>query len=167
MKKNEKIKEPLPPIRNCGGYGMLSDGCYLVRDSEIHFEESGAIRTMGCSVVPNSMLALALMASWSLCLSPVPGAVSGRVSDASVEPWFMQTGSEDVSKKQFYLVFSWPVSVPSGPVTGWVSHSCYAALMLMRFCGFAPVSRCGFCPVDAPYRWLSMSLYVLIWFRNL
>ena len=54
----------------------------------------------------------------SVFLSLVSGAVSGQVSDASVEPWFMQTGSEDVSKNQFYLGFSWPVSVPSGPVTG-------------------------------------------------
>ena len=73
---------------------------------------------MGFSVVPNAMLVLALMPSWSLCLSPVPGAVSGQVADASVELWFMQTGSEDVLKNQFYLGFSLPVSVPSGPVTG-------------------------------------------------
>ena len=58
---------------------------------------------MGCSVVPISMLVLAFMPSWSLCLSPDPGAVSGQVVDASVEPCFMQAGSEDVSKNQFYL----------------------------------------------------------------
>ena len=98
---------------------------------------------MGYSVVPNSMLVLALMPSWSLCLSLVSGAVSGQVSDTSVEPWLVQTGSEDVLKNQFYFGFSWPVAVPSGPVTGWV-YPCYAATMLMRFCGSAPVSLCGF-----------------------
>ena len=62
------------------------------------------------------------MPSWSLCLSLVSGAVSGQVSDASVEPWFMQTGSEEVLKNQFYFGFYWAVSVSSGlVVTGWVS----------------------------------------------
>ena len=75
---------------------------------------------MGYSVVPISMWVLTLMPSWSLCLSLVSGAVSGQVSDASVEPWLVQIGSEVVLKNQFYLGFSWPVSVPSGPVTGWV-----------------------------------------------
>ena len=109
------------------------------------------------------------MPSWSLCLSPVSGAVSGQVSDASVELCLVQTGSEDVLKNQFYLGFSWPVTVPSGPVTGWVSYPCYAATMLMRLCGSAPVSLCGFCPADAACRSLPMSLYLLIflWFRNL
>ena len=117
---------------------------------------------MGCSVVPNSMVVLAFMPSWSLCLSPVAGAVSGQVADASVEPWFTKTGSEDVLKNQFYLGFSLPVSVPSGAVTGWVSYSCFAALLLLRFCGFAPVPLCGFCPADAACLWLPISLYVLI-----
>ena len=90
------------------------------------------------------------------------------MSDASVAPWFMQTGSEDVLKNQFYLGFSWPVSVPSGLVTGCASYPCYAAIMLMRFCGSAPVSLNGFCLADAACRWLPMSLYLLIflWFRN-
>ena len=119
---------------------------------------------MGYSVVPNSMWVLTLMPSWSLCFSPVSGTVSGQVSDASVEPWFVQTGSEDVLKKQFYFGFSWLVSVPSGPVTGWD----HAAMMLMRICGSAPVSLCGFCPAGAACRSLPMSLYLLIflWFRN-
>ena len=66
---------------------------------------------MGCIVVPNSMWVLTLMPSWSLCLSPVSGAVSGHVSDASVEPWFMQAGSEDVLKNQFYFRFLFPLDL--------------------------------------------------------
>ena len=68
---------------------------------------------MGCSDVPNSMLVLAFMPSWSLCLCPVAGAVSGQVVDTSGVPWFLKAGSEDVSKNQFYLSFSWPVPVSS------------------------------------------------------
>ena len=63
-------------------------------------------------------------------------------------------GSENVLKNQFYVGFSWPVPVSSGYMTGWVSSLCFAALMLMRFCGSAPVCLCGFCPADAACRWL-------------
>ena len=78
-------------------------------------------------------------------------------------------GSENVSKNQFYLGLSKLVPVSSGHMTGWVSSPCYAALMLMRFCGSAPVCLCGFCPVDAVCRWLLLSSGVLtfFWFRNL
>ena len=43
------------------------------------------------------------------------------------------------------------------------------ALMLMRFCGSAPVCLCGFCPADAACRWLLIYFGVLpfLWFRNL
>ena len=60
--------------------------------------------------------------------------------------------------------FSWPVHM-----TGWVSSPCHAALMLMRFCGSAPVCLCGFCPADAACRWLLIYFGVLpfLWFRNL
>ena len=68
-------------------------------------------------------------------------------------------GSENVSKNQFYVGFSWPVPVSSGHMTGWVSSPCYAALMLMRFCGSAPVCLCGFCPADAACRWLLIYLW--------
>ena len=41
-------------------------------------------------------------------------------------------------------------------------------MMLMRFCGSAPVSLCGYCPAAAACRSLPMSLYLLIflWFNN-
>ena len=78
-------------------------------------------------------------------------------------------GSENVSKNQFYVGFSWPVPVSSEYMTGWVSSPCYAALMLMRFCGSAPVCLCGFCPADAACCWLLIYFGVLpfLWFRNL
>ena len=46
-------------------------------------------------------------------------------------------------------------------------YPCYAAMVLLRFCGSAPVSLCGFCPADAACHSLPMSLYLLIflWFR--
>ena len=74
-----------------------------------------------------------------------------------------------MSKNQFYVGFSWPVPVSSGFMTGWVSSPCYAALMLMRFCGSAPVCLCRFCPADASCRWLLIYFGVLpvLWFRNL
>ena len=78
-------------------------------------------------------------------------------------------GSENVSKNQFYVGFSWPVPVSSGHMTGWVSSPCYAALILMRFCGSAPVCLCGFCPADAACRWLLIyfGMLTFLWFRNL
>ena len=78
-------------------------------------------------------------------------------------------GSENVSKDQFYVGFSWPVPVSFGYITGWVSSPCYAALTLMRFCGSAPVCLCGFCPAAAACRWLLIYFGVLpfLWFRNL
>ena len=78
-------------------------------------------------------------------------------------------GSENVSKNQFYVGFCWPVPVSSGHMTGWVSSPCCAALVLMRFCGSAPVCLCGFCPADAACRWLLIYFGVLtfLWFRNL
>ena len=56
----------------------------------------------------------------------------------------ISAGSENVSKNKFYVGFSWLVLVSSGHMTGWVSSPCYAALILMRFCGSAPVCLCGF-----------------------
>ena len=103
-------------------------------------------------------------------VEPVPlsccQSLSEQVVDTSGVPWFLKAGSEDVSKNQFYLGFCWPFPVPSGPVTGWVS---YPALMLMRFCGSAPVCLCGFCPADAACRWLPIyfDVLTLLWFRNL
>ena len=78
-------------------------------------------------------------------------------------------GSENVSKNQFYVGFSWPVPVSSGYMTGLVSSPCFAALMLMRFCGSAPVCLCWFCPADAACRWLLIYFGMLpfLWFRNL
>ena len=67
---------------------------------------------MSCSDVPNSMWVLALMPSWSLCLSPVSGAVSGWVPDASVKPWFLETGAADVLGNEFDVGLS---SVPPVP----------------------------------------------------
>ena len=46
----------------------------------------------------------------------------------------MQIGRGCV-EESVLLGFSWPVSVRSGLVIDWV----------MRFCGSAPVPRCGFC----------------------
>ena len=53
-------------------------------------------------------------------------------------------------------------------MTGRVFSLCYAAMMLLRFCGSASISLCGFCFADAACRSLPMSLYLLIflWFRN-
>ena len=81
----------------------------------------------------------------------------------------ISAGSENVSKNQFYVGFSWPVPVSSGYMTGWVSSPCYAALILLRFCGSAPGCLCGFCPVVAACRWLLIYFGVLsfLWFRNL
>ena len=89
-------------------------------------------------VVPNSTWVLVLMPSWSRCL-PVSGVVSGWMPGASAKPEFI---SEGVLGNQVYLGCSLPVSVPSGPVTGWACSPCRAALMLMRFCGLAPVLSC-------------------------
>ena len=92
---------------------------------------------------------------------------SGDTEDSPLDGF--SAGSENVSKNQFYVGFSWPVPVSSGYMTGWVSSPCYAALMLMRFCGSAPVCLCGFCPADAACRWLLIYFGVLpfLWFRNL
>ena len=71
---------------------------------------------MGCSVVPSSMSVLAFLPAVMgslLCLSLVSRAVSGWVLDASAKPWFIETGSEDVSGNEFDFGFSLLVSVPS------------------------------------------------------
>ena len=114
------------------------------------------------------MLVLALMPSWSLCLSLVSGAVTGWVPDASAKPWFVETGSEDVSGNSDFGL-SLPVSFRSGRVTGLACSPCRAALMLMRLCGFVPVPMCGFCPAAAACFSMPISLNVLtlLWFRNL
>ena len=82
-------------------------------------------RTMGCSVVPNSMWVLALMPSWSRCLL-----------DASLTPWFILAGSEDVLGNEFNLDCAVPVSAPSGTEIDYVCSLCRDAVMLMRPCGF-------------------------------
>ena len=50
----------------------------------------------------------------------------------------ISAGSENVSKNQFCVGFSWPVPVSSGYMTGWVSSPCYAALILLRFLWLCP-----------------------------
>ena len=94
-------------------------------------------------------------------LSYLSNAASRRVPSRWAVDADSNAGSEDVSKNLFFLGFSCPVPVPSGRVTGWVSSPCYAALMLMRFCGSAPVCLCGFCPADAACRWLPIYFDVL------
>ena len=64
--------------------------------------------------VPNSMLVLALSPSWSQCLMPDSGAVPGWASDASVQTWFLQAGTEDMLENEFILGSAVPVSGPSG-----------------------------------------------------
>ena len=109
----------------------VSDRRYFVRESEIRVEESSVFLNSRLLRVPNSILVLALTPSWSHCLLPDSGAVSGWASGASVQIWFLQAGTEDVLENEFILGSAVPVSGPSGSKTDHVCSLSYDLLTLI------------------------------------